>query len=340
MTPKEIHSFLTRTLFSRLKEHKDTVGLIIFTLDLVTRNCPVLTAADGLPYDCSSLVPCSAALAGVIVVSSNALIHVAQTSRRVILPVNGWQARVSDHGLPHLTEHEKGRCLKLEGSFAVFVDDKTLFVLLSDGSVYPVEVHADGRTVSKMTMGDAIAQTTIPAVVKRASEGHLFIGSTVGPSVLLQTVHVEEEIQDGDVDMAAPAAAVVEHHNAMDLDDDDGKQSCLVNYLGLKFAPTDLYGTSKVDDEPAQGSTTGAGTLLKKRTVVHLSLCDSIPAYGPISDITFSLARVGVRPSRVCGLRISLIWVFFQDRPVAELVAATGSGSLGGFTLFQVRSRF
>lgn len=111
-------------------------------------------------------------------------------------------------------------CLKLEGSYAVFVDDKTLFVILADGTVYPVEVHAEGRTVSKLTMRDALAKTTIPAVVKRASEEHLFIGSTVGPSVLLNTAHVEE-IHGEDTDMSAPAAAVVDQKDEIDLDDDD-----------------------------------------------------------------------------------------------------------------------
>ena len=187
--------FILTCPFSRLREYKDTVGLIVFTLDLITRNCPVLTAIDGLPYDCLYLVPCSAELGGVIVVSANSLIHVDQTSRRVILPINGWQARVSDHPLPQLTEEEKQLNLKLEGSYAVFVDDKKLFLLLSDGTVYPVEVHADGRTVSRLTLSSALARTTIPSTVRRVADEHLFIGSIVGPSVLLKASRVEEEIK-------------------------------------------------------------------------------------------------------------------------------------------------
>lgn len=202
-------------------------------MDLVTRNCPVLTAVDGLPYDCLYLVPCSAELGGVMVISANSLIHVAQTSRRVILPVNGWQARISDHPLPQLTEEEKQRDLKLEGSYAVFVDDSKLFVLLNDGTVYPVEVHADGRTVARLTMGSALAQTTIPSTVRRVADEHLFIGSTVGPSVLLKTSHVEEEIKDEDVDMESAPTAVVDQTNEMDLDDDDGELCHLAHYTAL-----------------------------------------------------------------------------------------------------------
>jgi cleavage and polyadenylation specificity factor subunit 1 len=189
------------------------------------------------------------------------------------------------------------RDLALEGARAAFVDDRTVFVVLKDGTVYPIEIIADGKTVSKLTMGSALAQTTIPAIIKRVSEEHLFIGSTVGPSVLLKTAHIEEEV-DSSADSELTPMAVVDTDGGMDLYDDD-----------------DIYGDL---DEPSHinGSANGAGPAKNKRTVVHLSLCDSLPGYGPIADMTFSLAKNG-------------------DRPVPELVAATGSGLLGGFTLFQ-----
>lgn len=40
--------------------------------------------------------------------------------------------------------------------------------------------------------------------------------------------------------------------------------------------------------------TSGAGATIRTRSVIHLSLCDSLPAYGPIADMTFSLAKSGV----------------------------------------------
>src|SRR6266404_9414534 len=81
---------------SRLKEFKDTMSLYIFTLDLVSRTYPIITKVDGLPYDCLSLIPCSSSLGGVVILTSNAVIHVDQATRRVALSVNGWQPRVSD----------------------------------------------------------------------------------------------------------------------------------------------------------------------------------------------------------------------------------------------------
>ncbi|KAI0052046.1 hypothetical protein FA95DRAFT_1593031 [Auriscalpium vulgare] len=285
-----------QTWTGRLKEYKDTMLLYIFTLDLVSRNYPVITKVDGLPYDCISLLSCPSALGGVVVLSSNSIIHVDQASRRVALPVNGWPPRVSD--MPTLPA-DPSRDLQLEGSRMAFVDDRTLFVILQDGTVYPVEFTVDGKLVSKLSMGAALAQTTIPAVVKQTADEHLFVGSTVGPSVLMRTASVEEAVTDEEHDAKAPSA-VVDAAVAMVIDEDE-----------------DIYGPSSTEPQPAvNGVASGTTASVKKRTVIHLSLCDSLPAHGPIVDMTFSLAKSG-------------------DRFVPELVAATGSGRLGGFTLFQ-----
>ena len=210
-------------LLRRLKEYKDTVGLFIFTLDLITHNYSVITAVEGLPYDCFSIVPCSTAFGGVVILASNSIIYVDQSSGRAILPVNGWPPRVSDMTMPPLSSAEQNRDLQLEGSHAAFVDDRTLFIVLKDGTVYPVELIADGKTVARLSMASPIARTTIPSVVKRLQDDHIFVGSLVGPSVLLRTAHVEEEVADGDSETDLAPAAVVETNDTMDLDDDDGE---------------------------------------------------------------------------------------------------------------------
>ena len=204
-----------------MKEYKDTVGLYIFTLDLITNNYPVITAVDGLPYDCFSLTPCSTTTGGVVILASNSILFVDQSGRRIILPVNGWPPRTSDLPMPQLTPQEQARDLRLEGSRVSFVDERTLFLFTPDGTVYPVELVQDGRNVSRLTMSAALARTTIPAVVKKMGDDHLFVGSIAGPSVLLRTARVEEEIVDEDVEMAEGPAAVVDTSNAMDVIDDD-----------------------------------------------------------------------------------------------------------------------
>jgi hypothetical protein len=206
-----------RSCDSRLKEYKDTSKLLIFTLDLTTHTYPIITSVPSLPYDCLSLVPCTTSLGGLVIISANAIVYVDQAARRVVLPVNGWAGRISDVPLPALTPDEQGRNLELEGSRAAFVDDRTFFLILRDGTVYPVELVTDGgKTVSKLSMGPPLANTTVPALVRPVGNDCLFVGSTVGPSVLLQAARVQE------VDQAqGMKTAVVD----IVLDDDDGTAS-------------------------------------------------------------------------------------------------------------------
>jgi cleavage and polyadenylation specificity factor subunit 1 len=197
--------------------------LYIFTLDLISRTYPVITKVDGLPYDSLSLIPCSSALGGVVILTSNAVIHVDQGTRRVALPVNGWQLRVSD--MPTLPTPVGMRDLCLEGARMAFVEERTLFVVLSDSTIVPFEFVVDGKVVSRLVIGTALAQTAPPSVVRKVHGEHLFVGSMVGPSVLLRTTSVEEPVTDADDMAASGPAAVVDSGNAMDLDDVDGATS-------------------------------------------------------------------------------------------------------------------
>ena len=77
----------------------------------------------------------------------------------------------------------------------------------------------------------------------------------------------------------------------------------------------DLYGPSTNADQPAaNGATNGVNDSVKKRIVVHLSICDALPAHGPISDMAFGIARNGVRS-------------FFLLRSVPTDISAGSTGS-------------
>ena len=270
--------------------------LLIFTLDLARNNYPIITTVNGLPYDCTSLLPCSTLLGGVVVLTSNSIIYVDQSARRVPLPLNGWQQRISDLPIPVLSTEDQQCNLELEGCRAAFIDGKTFVIVLRDGTVYPVEVTVDGKTVSKLSIGPALARATIPSVLKRVTDNLLFLGSTVASSLLLRTFHVEEEIMD-DLAPNVPVIPAVNAGAPMDLDDDDGTFSSLTLPNTSPSIPlSDIYGPSALPAQPSNNSLYNSnGTTKKMRSVLHLSLCDNIPAYGPIHDMAFSLARNGVR---------------------------------------------
>ena len=156
---------------------------------------------------------------------SNSIVYINKSAQHISVPVNGWPMRVSDLPMPPTSPAEQNRDLPLEGARAVFADDKTLFIILRDGSVHRLEIIVDGKSVSKLQLGsEALARTTIPSLVKRiGSAGSLlFVGSTVGPSVLLKSVRVEEEVDDeDDATNGVAAPVVVDTQSRMQVDDDN-----------------------------------------------------------------------------------------------------------------------
>ncbi|KAJ7216585.1 CPSF A subunit region-domain-containing protein [Mycena pura] len=286
-----------QTWTGRLEEFKDTVKLAIFTLDVIGQHYPIITSVSGLPHDCISLLPCAASLGGVVVLTSNAIIYIDQSARRVVLPLNGWAARITEMSMAPPASDEQTRDITLEGSRAVFADERTIFVILKEGTVHPVEIISDGKLVSRLVFAPPLARTTVPEVVRKLSHELVFVGSSAGPSVLFKVEQVEEAVeQETDVEMRT----IPPVDDAMDLYDDD----------------EDIYGPAKTSDQVTNGLANGTKRAKKTRNVTRLSFCDTLDIYASIADMTFSVAWNG-------------------DRPVPELVAATGSGPMGGFTLFQ-----
>lgn len=160
---------------------------------------------NDLPYDVLYLVPCPAALGGVLLVTPNAILHVDQTSRTVGVAVNGWANRVSAINLPIQTDGDEGHPLeiKLEGSSLAFLRDDSIAIFLVDGSVRRLLVHMEGRNISRLEVSPVIAQCTIASVVSVFNSERVFIGSTAGPSVLLRALHSEEVVEKAKVDTVA-----------------------------------------------------------------------------------------------------------------------------------------
>jgi cleavage and polyadenylation specificity factor subunit 1 len=272
-----------QTWTGRLKEFKDTCNIVFFTLDVLTREHAIIGRVEGLPYDAFDLIPCAESIGGVMIPTSNSIIY-ANASRRLVLPVNGWPARISD--LPLLPLDDPARILRLEGSKFVFIDDRTLLVSLPDGHIHVVEVVAEG-VVTKLNMTKTpIARTTIPAGCLLVDSDIVAIFSTVGPTILGRPAKITEELDEDEEEMKA--AEPTSGSGDMDVDDYDEE---LYGPLPTKTVTTDAGDATPVAE---------AGDKKKRtRTVVSLSALACLPAYGPISDMVFGAALNGVK-SQFC----------------------------------------
>jgi cleavage and polyadenylation specificity factor subunit 1 len=147
------------------------------------------------------------------------MFHVDQTGRTVAVPSNGWASRVTDLNMTDDANSET-RDIALEGSCVVFVDEKKLFVFAADGLVYPVELVVEGRAVTNIIISPPLVQLAIPTTVVNVGQDHVFLGSTVGPSLLLKVVKVQEEVRE---DASQSADTIVDDSPDGDIDLDDGK---------------------------------------------------------------------------------------------------------------------
>lgn len=79
----------------------------------------------------------------------------------------------------------------------LFIDEKTVLLFLSTGVVHPLTVVLDGRTVSRLQVDQAVAQSAPASSLTLISHDHLFVGSTVGPSPLLQITPQANALKPG-----------------------------------------------------------------------------------------------------------------------------------------------
>ncbi|KAJ3764362.1 CPSF A subunit region-domain-containing protein [Lentinula raphanica] len=297
------------TWTGRLKEAKDTCGLVIFSMANtlsswggMSSTFTVITKITSLPYDAYALVPCTAGVAGLVILTPNSVVYVDQATKKLMLPVNGWATRVSDVAVVPSGSNpaDQTRNLALEGSRATFVSETTLLLILADGDVYTVTLAMDGKTVSGLSISDEpLARTTIPSLAMSDHLPCVFVGSTQGPSVLLRAgmiADVENDVEMGDVkESSAQGTATGDD----DIYDDE-----------------DIYGPSHASASDAQKEEARPRDEKKRKFKLQLSLADYLPSYGSINDMTFGLTRNG-------------------DKPTPILIAATSTSHHGGFTLFQ-----
>lgn len=193
-------------------------------------------------------------------------------------------------GIFPVPKGQEERIIALEGARMVFAgDEKTAVLVLRDGIVHLLELVREGRVVTSLVLGEPVGRTAIPATLEHSGNGHIFVGSVVGESVLLKAAVVEEEVEE-----QALSTQVDELDMEMD-DEDEGAFFSLIHSSDMVYSiifTSAIYGISK--PPAAVNGVATKNTTTKIVTSINISLCDTIPAYGPISDMTFGIAKNGV----------------------------------------------
>ncbi|KAG8724310.1 mRNA cleavage and polyadenylation factor subunit [Ceratobasidium sp. 395] len=243
------------------------------------------------PHDAQTLTPCPSTLGVVLVTTLNAILHVDQSGGVVGRAVDGWSAHVSpltSIAAPYTLAMGTGpEGVDLNRASVTWMsgEETEAARFLPNGSVRSVQVEREGRVVHALSMGPELGGRVAKAergavCVFGERYGFGFIGSVDAESVLVRVV--------GGIGAKA-------EDEPEESDEDMGDED-------------DLYGDANAP------TTVKAGTALQP--ITGFAGIDTLPAYGEINSMVFSLAKNG-------------------DRYSPELVVCTGAEHVGGFTLFQ-----
>lgn len=179
-----------------MNEAKDTVSLAVVSLDLSSRVYPIIYSLDNLPYDCTKLYAIPKPAVGLMIISANSLIYVAQGSPGIGTAVNGYAKMVTN--FPGMIYDPKVMAmeLELEGARCVLLGGTRMCLFLRDGQWLTVEMLLDGskvvgfdieRVEGESAKGDDKSYTaTIPSCTTIVKNGYFFLGSRVSDSLLVK----------------------------------------------------------------------------------------------------------------------------------------------------------
>lgn len=259
------------TWAGRYGSARDTTCLEIRTFDLTTTGSyPLLTSVSGLPSDPLYMIACPSELRGVVVVTTTGIVHIDQGGKVLGAGVNAWWGYTTNlRGDPS----GEGRRISLEGSRSVFVSERDMLLVLSNGDVHQVRFEMDGRSVGSIKIDEQSSSVPPPSSVTIAGNNAVFFGSAEGDSLFAKVEMVREVVQADETERDK-----VENGD-MDVDYDE-----------------DLYGDSKDVELNAAGKEvmTGPG---KARLTPH----DRLLATGKIMDLEFGIAATDQGVSLMAG---------------------------------------
>ncbi|KAJ3335048.1 Cleavage and polyadenylation specificity factor subunit 1, partial [Kappamyces sp. JEL0680] len=154
------------TVVGRLAHRKDTVSLIVVSLDMFQKKYPILYKVDGLPYNCTRIEAVPAPLGGVLIFSHNALIHLDQTHTpgfaAIVNPFfdmeSHFRAIPNADGTPVIpvknkppsiyvktgkTSNCKDLGVSLDGSHSTFLSPDVVLIVLRTGEMLQVDLIGD-----------------------------------------------------------------------------------------------------------------------------------------------------------------------------------------------------
>jgi cleavage and polyadenylation specificity factor subunit 1 len=164
---------------SRLAVRKDSIALIVITLDLLNHSGTIIWSRWELPYDCERMLPVPRPIGGVLIFSSNILLHIDQ--------IHSYGLSMNDYALKssnfQLDRHETLK-IHLDESAAMLIAHDQCLMILESGAVYLAKLLTDGRTVIRITMTQVDKVEAKISCTAHLRPSWIFLGSCLGDSMV------------------------------------------------------------------------------------------------------------------------------------------------------------
>jgi cleavage and polyadenylation specificity factor subunit 1 len=304
---------------SLLRERRDQLSYMVFTLDLQQRASTTILAVTGLPYDLFKAIPLPPPVGGVLLVGGNELIHIDQSGKANGVGVNPFAKQCTSFGLADQADID----LRLEGCMVeqLSLDNGEMLIILSTGELVILSFRMDGRSVSGLTVRRVVEEAGGLCISTRAStacplsRNNLFVGSEDADSVILGWSRKSRDTGRRRSSQIEPSGSGSTGFDVSDEDDEEDDDD-----------DDDLYGDGDMTVEKQSNSLARIDPTNTKSGDYAFRIHDHLPNFAPLKDVTLSKTYRASEDERDVPGDIT---------GELELVTATGHYKSGALTVLK-----
>lgn len=298
-----------------LPERRDTVSYTVFSLDLEQQASTTLLSVNNLPYDLFAVKPLPLPIGGALLIGGNELIHVDQAGKAIGVAVNGFAKKSTSFAL--LDQSELGLRLEYCVTEQLGTDNPELLMILNTGELAVITFKTDGRSVSGLSvrrLSEANGGLGIHAAASCTSligRGRMFVGSEIASSVIMGWSRKSDKSKR---QRLRNKSNIGDEEEALGLEEDDEDED---------DDDDDLYSGANLENEASKQGISSSSVNSGEEYIFRIH--DSMQNIGPMKDVAFR------NDTKLSFIATNSSEVF----PSLEVAVSTGSGRVGGLTLFQ-----
>ncbi|CAB3406616.1 unnamed protein product [Caenorhabditis bovis] len=276
----------------------DTMCIMGVSVNIVDRQFAVVWQTSNLPMDCNKLLSIPKPIGGALVIGSNCIIYLNQAVPPCGITLNSCYDNFTKFPLKDMRHF----AMTLDCSTSAYMEDGRIALVTKDGDLYLLRlVTGSGGNSVKALDFNKVYECSIAYTVTVCAPGHLFIGSRLGDSQLLEYTLVKLAATNG-----------AKRQKLSDDNDSSDKPTLEFNEDDLE-----LYGDS-IDEQHANDEEEVGETLQFKEL-------DRLCNIGPIKSMCVGQANY---------LSADLAEKKRTD-PIFDIVTASGHAKNGAFCLLQ-----